>query len=229
VFENEAKQKPRFLLCVLESSGRDFFNKLSDNGGSMKPDVSKLIRSGFALATLLLLGACASTHMSDVPEGKWVAKPAPGKALIYFTRPTSFGGAIQATLYDNEDYIGTISANTHVAYQAAPGPHMFMVIGESADFMQANLNEGKTYYARVQPRIGVWKARFSLVPQNGQSNQAEVDGWIKGTREVQVNAEGRQWAKDNAESIKAKKAEYLPKWQEKSGEDKQILHANSGK
>lgn len=195
----------------------------------MKIDVTKLVRTGLAVAALSLLGACASTHMTDVPEGQWVTKPAPGKALIYFVRPTSFGGAVQATLYDNDAYIGTISANTHIAYQADPGPHMFMVIGESADFMQTNFNAGKTYYAKVQPRMGVWKARFSFVPQNGQTTQTEIDQWLKETRQVRVNDEGRQWAKDNADDIKAKKTEYLPKWETKPAEDKQILKAASGR
>jgi hypothetical protein len=178
---------------------------------------------------MLLLGACASTHMTEVTEGQRASGPAPGKALIYVLRPSSFGGAIQSTIYDGDQYIGTVSANTHVAYQAEPGRHMFMVIAESADFLQADLVAGKTYSAIVAPRMGVWKARFSLIPNNGQYPDAEIQGWLKSTRQVVVNDEGRKWAQENAASIQEKKAEYLPKWQSKPDADKQILNASSGR
>lgn len=191
--------------------------------------MTRTVRLCFLAGMTLVLGACASGHMTEVTEGQRVTGPAPGKALIYFLRPSSFGGAIQSTIYDDDQYIGTVSANTHVAYQAEPGRHMFMVIGESADFMQADLLAGKTYSAIVQARMGVWKARFSLVPNNGQHPQAEIDGWLKSTREVKVNDEGRKWAQENAASIKEKKAEYLPKWQAKPESDKQILNATGGR
>jgi hypothetical protein len=177
---------------------------------------------GFAVAAALFLSACASSHMVVVEEGARVTRPEPGKALVYFVRPTSFGGAIQATLYDSDDYVGTISAHTHMAYQAKPGKHLFMVIGESADFMQADLIEGKTYSAVVQPRMGVWKARFSFQPASGMDQLGD-------TKQVILGEAGRAWAKDNAASIQEKKAEYLPKWQEKPDSDKQTLRAESGR
>lgn len=47
-----------------------------------------------------------------------------------------------------------------------------MVVSEAADFMDAELETGKTYYALVTPRLGVWKARFSLRPMTA----VELDG-----------------------------------------------------
>lgn len=189
----------------------------------------RAVRMSFLASMILLLGACASTHMMEVPEGQRATGPAPGKALVYFLRPSSFGGAVQSTIYDNDQYIGTVSANTHVAYQADPGKHLFMVIGENADFMQADLVAGKTYSAIVQVRMGVWKARFSLQPNNGQHPEVEIQGWLKQTRQVAVGEEGRRWAQENAASNQQLKAEYLPKWQAKPEGDKQTLHALSGR
>jgi hypothetical protein len=177
---------------------------------------------GFAVAAMLFMSACASSHMVVTEEGARVTRPEPGKALVYFLRPTAFGGAIQATLYDGDDYIGTVSAHTHIAYQAKPGHHLFMVIGESADFMQADLTEGKTYSAVVMPRMGIWKARFSFQPGSGMDQLGE-------TKQVTVGEEGRVWARENAASIREKKAEYLPKWQEKPDRDKQTMRAESGR
>jgi hypothetical protein len=177
------------------------------------------------LSLVTVLGACASTHVTEVPETQRVTKPSPGKSLVYFTRPSFFGGAIQATVYDGQQYIATVSAGTHVAYQANPGKHMFMVIGESADFMQADLLPDKTYAAVVQARMGVWKARFSFEPVNGPI----PPDFIQGTKQVVTNDEGRQWAKENESSIKEKYAEYLQKWQAKPDAEKQTLRADSGR
>jgi hypothetical protein len=187
-----------------------------------KETMRNRINIGFAVAVALFLSACASSHMVVVEEGARVTRPESGKALVYFVRPTSFGGAIQATLYDGDDYLGTISAHTHLAYQAKPGKHLFMVIGENADFMQADLTEGKTYSAVVQPRMGVWKARFSFQPASGMDQ-------LGATKQVAVSEEGRIWAKENAASVQEKKAEYLPKWQNKSDNAKQTLRAESGR
>jgi len=185
-------------------------------------------RTILLLVGLTTLGGCASTHMNTVPEEQRSSKADPGKALIYFVRPSSFGGAIQSTIYDGDAYIGTVSANTHIAYQAAPGKHMFMVVGESADFMSADLNAGKIYYAQVIARMGFWKARFSLVPSNGQYTQPQLYEWISSTREVTVNEKGRTWARENEASVMELKDEYFKEWNEKPDDEKQVLHKESG-
>lgn len=184
---------------------------------------------GYVCCLLLMVVGCASKHMTIVDESSRVTRPAPGKALVYFIRNTTLGGAIQASLFDGDMYIGTISAMRHIAYQADPGKHLFMVIGESADFMQAELIEGKMYYAYVVPRTGVWKARFSFRPQNGQIDQNEIDKDIRSLDQIVANEVGKTWAEENANSIRAYKGKYLPEWEQKSEHTKQILHAASGK
>lgn len=180
------------------------------------------------IACLSMLAGCASSHMTVINDSPKKLTPAPEKSLVIFARTTAFGGAIQATLYDNDEYIGTISANTKIAYQASPGKHMFMVIGESADFMEADLAAGKTYYAGVIVRPGIWKARFSFHPNNGQVSDEELKNWISGTKLVEPNDKGWQWASQNAESVQKLKAEYLPEWNSKKESDKQRLHRSSG-
>ena len=175
-----------------------------------------------------ILTGCASSHMTAISDSPEKLTPAPGKALVVFARTTSFGGAIQATLYDNDEYIGTISADTKIAYQAEPGKHMFMVIGESADFMEADLMAGKTYYSGVIVRPGFWKARFSFHPNNRQISDKELKNWISGTKLVEPNDKGQQWASQNAKSIKKLKDKYLPAWNAKKESDKQRLHRSSG-
>lgn len=191
--------------------------------------MKRTVRLPLLAVAILLLSACASTQMTEVVAGQQATGPAPGKALVYLIRPSMLGGAIQSTVFDGDQYIGTVSADTHVAYQAEPGTHMFMVIGESADFMQAELLAGRTYSAVVAPRMGIWKARFSFRPNNGEFTDAQIREWLESTREVTVNDEGLRWARDNAASIQQKKAEYLPQWQAKPDAEKQVLRAESGR
>jgi hypothetical protein len=136
---------------------------------------------------------------------------------------------IPLSMHDGDQYIGTVSAGTHIAYQAEPGEHVFMVIGENADFMEADLLADRTYSAVVAPRMGMWKARFSLNPNNGEYSETQVREWLTSTREVTVNAEGQRWAQENAASIQHKKDEDWPRWQAKPDADKQILRPESGK
>src|SRR5690348_12397408 len=135
----------------------------SSRGYTMK----RLVLAAFAACALVLMGGCVATSTQMV---KTSVSPAPeeGKALVVFMRPSMLGFAIQSSVYDTHgagnEFIGIVSAKTKVAYQAAPGNHLFMVIGENADFMNADLQAGKTYYVLVSPRMGAWKARFSLLP-----------------------------------------------------------------
>ena len=188
-----------------------------------------IIKLGLALVLMALFSACSTMtpHMTVV-EGNTQLNPEEGKALLVFVRPSNYGGAVQATIYDDTTYIGTVSANTKVAYQASPGEHMFMVVGESADFMQADLEEGKTYYAQVAARMGVWKARFSFIPVNGQISEAELNKWLMNTKLTTPNEQGQAWAKQNEADIIKKHDEFLPQWKSKESK-KQILLKTSGK
>jgi len=192
--------------------------------------VKTIIKLSILVVFVGFFSACTTmSHHMTVVEAKTELSPDPGKALLVFLRPSSYGGVVQATVYDDTTYIGTVSANTKMAYQATPGEHMFMVVGESGDFMQAELAEGKTYYARVAARMGVWKARFSLIPLNGQIDDEELNQWLKNTKLTEVNVQGQDWAKQNNADIMKKHDEYLPAWQGKADSKKQILLKTSGR
>lgn len=172
----------------------------------------------------VFLSGCASPLMKPSSDAVEAVGPEPGKAQVVFLRPSSFGGVVQSTVYDldpeGDRFIGIVSSSTKVSYQAAPGEHLFMVIGESADFMRAHVLAGKTYYALVSPRFGVWKARFSLLPVHAEQHDSEeFADWRNSTKFVTNTAASEQWAKDNWDSIQSKKNEYMPKWVAKSAAD----------
>jgi len=59
--------------------------------------------------------------------------------------------------------------------------------------------------------------------------ERDISAWTSSLRQVKTNEAGYKWASENAADIKNKKAEYLPKWQSKGNQDKQVLSADSGR
>lgn len=186
-----------------------------------------LIRIVLIASTLALVG-CASTPMKEAST-QTIQKVRAEESQVVFMRSSFVGSAISASLYDvskgNPEFIGIIDNGTKIAYTTAPGKRVFMVVSEAADFLEADLAAGKTYYSLVTPRMGMWKARFSLWPirNDGTSeyNTASdsFNGWLTGTKLVENSPETLAWNTANIDSVKSKYAEYWPVWKEKSAED----------
>ena len=153
--------------------------------------------------------------------------PPPGKSLVIFLRPGRMAGAVSSTVFDDQDLVAILMDYTYAAYETTPGKHRFMVLGEAADFMDADLAAGKVYCALIVPRWGVWRARFSLKPVTPHDPEwQKVREWIGDARLVTLNAAGRSWAQANAESIREKHEEYLAKWLAK--DDRPALYRDDG-
>ena len=120
-----------------------------------------------------LVGCGGGAQMTPSGEAPVIRQ---GESMVVFMRPSGFGGAIAASVFDvsgpDNKFVGIVNAGTKVAYPVAPGQYTFMVVSESADFLQATVASGNTYYALVTPRVGVWKARFSFRPVR----RLELDG-----------------------------------------------------
>ena len=187
------------------------------------------------VAFALLLAACAGQvrNMQEPAAAPPIA-PEPGKALVVFMRPSGFGFAIQSSVFEVEDkqsasLIGILAAKTKLAYQVEPGRRLFMVIGENADFMSANLEANRTYYAQVAPRMGLWKARFALEPvPRKQLDTSDLRGSLEDCRWVQKTAESENWAMSNMASIQSKRAEYYKEWADKPESERPQLLAEDG-
>lgn len=187
----------------------------------------------------VFLGGCVATSPL-MTKSSVVPQPSADKALVIFMRPSRFGGAIQASVYDEDngkdDFIGVTSAKTKVAYEATPGNHLFMVVGENADFMNADLQAGKTYYVLVSPRMGMWKARFSLLPIHADANakyslkSAEFTQWQQDASFVQTSPAAMAWYQAHSADIATKRAKYMQEWKAASAEQKAelTLHTDDG-
>jgi hypothetical protein len=194
----------------------------------------RLVKFLLLISVVMVFMGCAvqSAYMQPVgPEVSYT--PASNEAVVVFMRPSRMGGAVQSSVFDvttdKNVLVGVVSSKTKVAHKVKPGEHLFMVVGESADFMKANVKAGKTYYAVVTPRMGVWKARFSLDPVNkAELGKAEFKSWDNACKFVENTEASHQWARDNAASIQQKRTGYYQKWIAKPETERPVLNKEDG-
>ncbi len=184
-----------------------------------------ILRTTISAIFVLTFFGCATPNMKLSQPTEMTITPNSGKALVYFIRPQKLGYLINAAVYDGEEFIGFISYNQKLPYLASPGEHRFMVISEAADFMDAELLPNKTYYAQVIPRMGAWRARFSLLPvTKNEIYTSRVKAWIEKAQLIENKPSAYDWAKENRASVLEKKEAYLKKWLEKDKDQRPYLH-----
>jgi hypothetical protein len=156
----------------------------------------------------------------------------PNEAVVIFLRPSGMGFGVQSSVFEISDnraatLVGIVAAKKKLAYRTTPGPHTFMIVGESADFMYADLQPGRTYHAIAQVRMGVWKARFSLQPVHAW-DRGSLAGYLADSSWVETTQDSLRWAQENAADIEDKRAEYYVKWMQKPPADRPMLHPDDG-
>jgi len=104
-----------------------------------------------------------------------------------------------------------------------------MVVSEAADFMDADLEAGKTYYTVVQARMGVWKARFSLSPVHREEALSDkMRQWQTDSQWIENTEASRAWANENMPDIESKRSEYYQKWMDKPASEQPKLLREDG-
>ncbi len=191
--------------------------------------------TSLVLVISVMLGGCAGkpTHMQVVPNEEASFAPTQDEALIVFMRPATMGFAIQSSVFeiidDKPELVGLVAAKKKTAYMLKPGKHLFMVVGESADFMEANVEAGKVYLSVVTPRMGAWKARFSLDPVQKSEYDAKPEAfkkWLDSCEWVVNTPDAHKWAQENYPSISKKHTKYYKVWKDK--EEKPIMVEEDG-
>lgn len=196
-----------------------------------------LRRAAFLIVLLAsLVSGCAGTvvHMKEMAANQAPSGPPAGKAMVVFMRPSGLGFAVQSTVYEvrgnDVALIGVVAAKTKVAYVVDPGMRLFMVIGENADFMSADLLPNRTYYARVGPRLGLWKARFGLEPVPAKElGSASFESDLRECRWVEKTPSADAWLAQNLDSVQSKRLEYYADWAAKPAAEKPALVPGDGK
>jgi hypothetical protein len=188
----------------------------------------------FVLVGFLLAGCAGhSDFMADVPNGNAMATPKADKAMVVFIRPSGLGFAVQSSVFDvtkggDPEFIAIVPAKKKVAHEMAPGTYRFMLVGEHADFMDATLEAGKTYYAVVGVGMGMWKARFYFEPvKAGKLESNDLKDWLADCTWVATTPQALDWSRGNMPSIRERKSDYLTDWIK--SKEKAVLAAADGK
>jgi len=188
------------------------------------------------LAIVSLISGCAGTvvHMQELAADKAPVAPAPGKAAVVFLRPSFMGSLIQSSVFEVKDnqslLVGIVAAKAKVAYEVEPGKRLFMAVGESADFMTADLLPNRTYYVLIEPRMGLWKARFGFRPVGGKElDSPDFKSSLAECKWVAKTDAAENWARGNMASIESKRAEYYPDWVKQPEPEKPNLSQDDGR
>jgi hypothetical protein len=97
--------------------------------------------------------------------------------------------------------VGIVPPGAKVAYTTDSGVRRFMVLGEAADFMDATLVAGKTYYVRFTSQTGAVKPRFSFDPVAKTTTDEALRKELASTSWVANSADSLNWARNNMPSI----------------------------
>ena len=165
--------------------------------------------------------------------------PMEGKSLIVFVRALSSDATSvdyrKSPLFSlkgsesQPELIGILSAKTKLAYEIDPGQYLFMVVGENADFMTAEVLPNRVYYVLVLARIGNRAAIYSLKAVDRQAQTAEdfqelfaSSNWIRNTP-ASLN-----WASSNMATIRPIQHQYYRLWTQKPDSEKPRLLPDHG-
>jgi hypothetical protein len=154
------------------------------------------------------------------------AAAADASSKLVFMRVSKQSSGTDAMLFDVTDaggprFIGTVGAAAKLSYPLNPGLYTFMVVGETAEFMQANIAGGKTYYALVIPKAGAKRYAIEPVRQN-EIGGKEFASWDRGTKPMSGGA-GTYNAADAAE----KRSRHWAEWVRKAESERAELTINA--
>ena len=199
------------------------------------------------LFSILLLAGCASDTTSSVrcsvaffvytscPNPMIVEPlqelPTPSReeSQVVFMHPEIPSGLSSASLYEviqgEINFIGILFNDTKLSYTTTPGKHVFMVVSEVAEFMEANLDPGKSYFSIVFPWEGTLIHRFTITPVKANPPAQYHLGmrffqrWVRVTKLVTNSEKSIAWYEDNKDRAKRAYDHYWPVWQNKTADD----------
>jgi len=154
--------------------------------------------------------------------------PPEAPSRVIFMRVSKQSSSTNALLFDVSEpgdpkLIGNVGPASKLSYSLKPGLYTFMVLGDTAEFMQATIIGGKTYYALVIPRGGA--TRFSVEPiRQSEIGGKEFAGWDRGTKPISGSAASASY---DAAAAAEKRVRYWQEWSKKSETQRAELTLNA--
>ena len=164
--------------------------------------MKKELRILLLVAYMFVIG-CAGTSKYMVKTTP-VEAPSPGKALVYFMRPSGTGFAVHFQIWEGYELVGLSQAKSYFAYECDPGKHLFIGRAENKRAVEADLEAGKSYYIITQVKVGAWKARMAFIPVTRDSEYwDQVELYKKKLNSIVPNEEEiGKWTAEREEEIR---------------------------
>ncbi len=193
----------------------------------------------YVLVTLALftffLSACSGPliNMQPVSEEMAVAAPVDGKSLVIFMRPSLKESNIQSSVHladeSGPSLIGIVAANKKVSFETDPGKFLFMVVGENADFLSAELLANKTYYVLIAEKTGGLEPDFTLNPIRYSELDSDIfNRWLSECEWVENTPNSEAWARSKRAEFGEKYEKYYPQWKAKDKQSAAMLLPGDG-
>lgn len=90
--------------------------------------------------------------------------PAEGTCMVYFIRKNGVGALMRFRIFDGPEQLASLPVNAYLAYECDPGSHAFIATGENTEFLDAELESGKSYAVMTESMLGLAWVRVRLVP-----------------------------------------------------------------
>jgi hypothetical protein len=88
--------------------------------------------------------------------------PGPNDAVVYFVRPGMMGLVINFWAFVDEKPVGMTKGDTHVVATVPAGEHVLWSRSGNVSSLKVNLEAGKTYYVKQEPKVGGLRARVNI-------------------------------------------------------------------
>ena len=129
--------------------------------------------------------------------------PSDGKSMVYFTRSSPFVLLYNFSYFDGGNYIGKFNNGKYIAYECAPGKHVFwsssggktIEIGANKSYVQADLEVGKTYIIHSEVIVRVLTTDVKLVPFSNDPSSYRNKKQYNAKKQSVINSivEGKQY------------------------------------
>lgn len=130
------------------------------------------------LLFLLLILLSTSTFAQEAEQaqsGEILVKPGEGKCMVYIARRETAAMLVKFSIYDGDLFLGKLAHKKYIAYECDPGEHVFIAKGENTAYVDATLEEGKTYVIDLKVKMGIVSARVGLDPLDKSHKKYEKE------------------------------------------------------
>ena len=177
--------------------------------------------------------------IKDAHSATVTVTPMEGKALIVFVRAPSSdvtsldyrrSPVFEITNSKSEpELVGILPVKTKIAYQIDPGKHLFMVVGEIAEFMTAEVLPNSTYYVLVLARLGNRAAIYSLkaIDKREQISK-DFKELIDSSKWVENTPVSLNWASSNMASVRSAQSASYSRWAQRPESERPHLLPDDG-